>query len=169
MKPEPLPCSNSGRCGPKRGKNRSIPGGSRRWATFSVRWDLMYTTLGRTWSATAANASLRSTSGLAAGMLGACTGGMAAANVFSWADERLGRSNSPANSRPNAKASATRPPNFNQFNDRDDIDGPWGKAERLHCSCKILGSTAKGFKWAGQDDQGGRMPGQASCRPDRRP
>ena len=46
----------------------------------------------------------------------------------SWADERLGRSSRPANSRPSANARATRPPNLSQFNDRADIESdPSGK------------------------------------------
>ena len=111
-------------------KKRSMPGGIRCWVVCSVRCDRMYTTLGLTCSATAANASLSSCSGRAAGMDGAATGAMAeAGRPCSCAEDRLGRSRSPANSSPSANARATKPPNLSQFNDRADIErsypGTW--------------------------------------------
>jgi hypothetical protein len=45
-----------------------------------------------------------------------------AAWVCSWAEDRLGRSSSPANNNPSANARATNPPNFNQLSDRADIE-----------------------------------------------
>src|SRR6476646_8106384 len=167
MKPDPLPCSISG-CWRNRGeKNRSIPGGMRCWLGCSVRCERMYTTLGLTCSATAANASLSSCKGRAAGIDGAGTGAMAdACRPCSCAEPRLGRSSSPANSSPSANAKATKPPNLSQFNDRADIEQSFekrvgdkvGPAPGHFNSTKMCAVVFRGQRKSFQKDRKGTCP-----------
>src|SRR2546425_888073 len=111
MNPEPEPCST---CGRRRcGKKSSNPGGSFWPSARATCCDLMNTTAGLTWSATATNALPMSAAGLAAGIWNDVPAAWAA-GTKSAAPPRLGKSSVDANASPNTKARATRAPNFNQ-------------------------------------------------------
>ena len=77
------------------------------------------TTAGRTWSATATKALLRSAIGLAAAM--GARAGVCNAHPASVAALCLGRLRAEANARPKTKAMTTRVPNLSQSRVRSDI------------------------------------------------